>query len=347
MLFCLLLFSSVSAQIQDENLINHSVDISQPKVDNTVTRIQIFANGTAKWKIEIRTRLDNESEVASYHEFQKQFRNNTDKFLDSFRRRMQRVVTNAENVTNRSMQASNFTATTNIQKVPRRWGIVTYRFLWENFARASQDAIIVGDVFQGGFYLAENDILIINGPQNYTIASVSPIPNTRHNGILRWNGPINFADEKPHIRYVLTESITHEQTPTTTDQNQGTMENGQSRYPSSLSVLLAISGLTIICIAGLGYYITHHPFRIPFKSSDNEPVESEVTNMGTLTDEEKVTELLKEQDRLHQADIAEELGWSSSKTSRVLSRMAEANKINKIQVGRENLISLVDEANDP
>lgn len=61
------------------------------------------------------------------------------------------------------------------------------------------------------------------------------------------------------------------------------------------------------------------------------------------TPEEQVLRLLSEQDgRLRQAEIAEALGWSASKTSRVTSRMARTGSVQKLQIGRENVISLTD-----
>jgi uncharacterized membrane protein len=61
-----------------------------------------------------------------------------------------------------------------------------------------------------------------------------------------------------------------------------------------------------------------------------------------LTDEERVQQALaNEQGRMRQADLAEELDWSASKTSRVLSGMADEGTIEKIRVGRENVVDLV------
>ncbi|CDK40607.1 uncharacterized protein BN903_57 [Halorubrum sp. AJ67] len=45
---------------------------------------------------------------------------------------------------------------------------------------------------------------------------------------------------------------------------------------------------------------------------------------------------------MKQSDVVEELGWSKSKTSRVLSRMADAGGVEKLRIGRENVIDLAD-----
>ena len=44
--------------------------------------------------------------------------------------------------------------------------------------------------------------------------------------------------------------------------------------------------------------------------------------------------------RMKQGTIVEETGWSNAKVSQLLSAMDEADDIEKLRIGRENLISL-------
>jgi uncharacterized membrane protein len=46
---------------------------------------------------------------------------------------------------------------------------------------------------------------------------------------------------------------------------------------------------------------------------------------------------------MKQASIVEETGWSNAKVSQLLSAMDEAGRVDKLRIGRENLISLPDE----
>lgn len=63
-----------------------------------------------------------------------------------------------------------------------------------------------------------------------------------------------------------------------------------------------------------------------------------------LSDEERVERLLERNGgRMKQANIVEETGWSNAKVSQLLSSMAEEERINKLRIGRENLITLPDE----
>ena len=63
-----------------------------------------------------------------------------------------------------------------------------------------------------------------------------------------------------------------------------------------------------------------------------------------LSDEERVERLLERNGgRMKQANIVKETGWSNAKVSQLLSSMAEEDRINKLRIGRENLITLPDE----
>jgi hypothetical protein len=63
-----------------------------------------------------------------------------------------------------------------------------------------------------------------------------------------------------------------------------------------------------------------------------------------LSDEERVERLLdRNGGRMKQARIVRETGWSDAKVSQLLSTMADEGRIEKLRLGRENLISLPDE----
>jgi hypothetical protein len=62
-----------------------------------------------------------------------------------------------------------------------------------------------------------------------------------------------------------------------------------------------------------------------------------------LTDEDRVKRLLRENGgRLQQGEFVERTEWSKSKVSRLLSRMEEDGDVEKITIGRENLVVLAD-----
>jgi Uncharacterized membrane-associated protein/domain len=60
-----------------------------------------------------------------------------------------------------------------------------------------------------------------------------------------------------------------------------------------------------------------------------------------LSDEERVERLLRANGgRMKQAVIVEETGWSNAKVSQLLSTMNENDRIKKLRIGRENLITV-------
>ncbi len=63
-----------------------------------------------------------------------------------------------------------------------------------------------------------------------------------------------------------------------------------------------------------------------------------------LSDEERVEHLLRQNGgRMKQANIVKETNWSNAKVSQLLSSMDEAGRVDKLRIGRENLITLPDE----
>lgn len=66
-----------------------------------------------------------------------------------------------------------------------------------------------------------------------------------------------------------------------------------------------------------------------------------------LSDEGRVVQLLVENGgRIRQHRITDDTGWSKSKVSRILSRMCEDGTVEKITIGRENVIILPEERDD-
>lgn len=312
---------------------------TQPETDNTVTRIQVGDSGSASWTVQVRTRLDTAESVREYETFQERIRTNSSEYLDPFRERMRGVVTRAANATGREMRAEEFAIGTTIQEVPRRWGVVTFRFTWSNFTKAADGRLVVGDVFEGGLFLAKNDSLEIHSPAGYTITDVSPPPSEQVNGSVTWVGREDFADERPRVALV-----------TARDQDTGDGSTTQPPSPSAASSdgspALELLGVGLLLVlGGVGLYVGYQRRTArSVESASAADQSTESTEAPVLTDQERVGELLEERDgRVRQADIAGAFDWSASKTSRVIGSMVEAGDVEKIQLGRENLIERVDE----
>jgi hypothetical protein len=73
-------------------------------------------------------------------------------------------------------------------------------------------------------------------------------------------------------------------------------------------------------------------------------VDEAAVDPALLSDEERVEHLLdRNGGRMKQARIVKETGWSDAKVSQLLSTMADEGRVEKLRLGRENLISLPDE----
>ncbi len=325
----------------------------QPEPDNTVTRIELDANGSATWTLQFRTQLATDEDAADYRGFQDSFRGNTSGYLDPFRERMRGVVANADNATERGMEATNFEASTSIQEVPRRWGVVTYRFDWEGFAAAVADRVAVGDVFVGGFFISDGDVLEVAPPDGYGVAEVTPPADERTETTVEWRGREDFADRRPRV------VVTADADTSPTDGGAGGAQNGDDGgsgpfggWPS----LVAGGSILVAILVGLYVRRTRADDVAATGGAasggrgagtatggvdrgSDEPAASEL-----VTDEDRVRSLLTERGgRMKQSEIVDALGWSKSKTSRVLSEMADNGDVSKLRIGRENIIDLEDD----
>ncbi|WP_435094510.1 DUF7345 domain-containing protein [Halorubrum sp. N11] len=353
----------------------------QPEPDNTITRIDLAADGSGTWEITLRTRLENESAVTEYERFQAQFRANTSRYLDPFADRMTGVVAAANDSADREMRAIDFEADTSIQEVPRRWGVVSFRFTWTGFAAVDGDAVVVGDVFDGGFFIGDDDALAISAPDGYAIADASPTPDQIDDGVVEWRGREDFADGRPSVRAAPATGVGDE------GGNAGRDSSGADAPISAVALVgLLLAGVFVVAFAvrtgrlALGDD-SDSPAASPSRqggvaakqsaedeqvatvsegSGDRTPAPTEERALASeesadssdpdptlLTDEDRVERALREEGgRMKQSDVVDALGWSKSKTSRVLSRMADDDEVEKLRIGRENVIDLVENDGD-
>lgn len=281
----------------------------QPARDNTVSRIEVTASGDARYVLQVRTALDEDGAVATYERFQERFRNDTEAYLGTYRERMRGVVSQAGERLDRPMNATNFSARTSIQSVPRQWGVVTFVFTWENFARQDGDAVVVGDVFRGGLLLTEDDALEVVAPEGYEAADVSPAPDERDDQVLTWHGREDFADGHPRVRFA---------------ESSG----------SATGLLLPAGVVLATILVGAGVYVA-----VTRRGSTAEP--SLDTPTVADPDQQRVIDAIAAAGgRTRQSDLVDELPWSKSKTSRLLSSLEAEGYVEKREAGRENVVEL-------
>lgn len=315
-----------------------------PTTDHTVTRVQVHPDGSATWTVRVRTRLETQDSIDEFEAFQTQFEGNTSRYLDPFRQRILQTVARTENETGREMRATNFSASAEVQSVPRTWGVVTYQFTWTSFARQSNERLVVDDVFEGGFFLAENDTLALSAPQNWTVEDVDPGSLETGDGTVRWVGQRDFPDNRPRAVFAP-------------DRDGGSGEQGRQSTTAvtggdsdMLTVAMIVFASMVVALVGFVLW-RRRSIRTPRDSRttgadrdehDDSPGGTFLTD--PVSDEERVRRLLRENGgQMRQADIVDSVDWSKSKTSRVLSSMAQEGSVEKIRLGRENVVRLQEE----
>lgn len=300
-----------------------ATQVEEPTTDNTVTHIHVHADGSAHWTVRIRTRLETEESVNSYETFQEDFRANRSAYLEGFRGPIESIVAAAAEATGRDMAARNFSAETSIRTVPRRWGIVSYEFTWDGFARTDGDRLQVGDAFESGFFIAENDTLQLSVPEGYELSNVEPSPDERDNGTAIWQGRVDFGEGNP----------------------SATMEPAATLPAGGVPLPLVLALVAILVVVGVVGYR-----RATGEAEKGSAAETGGANAGggtvsapaPVTDEERLQQLLSEHGgRMRQAEIVEEVEWSKSKVSRLLDDLVEEGIVEKTRLGRENVVSLV------
>ncbi len=294
----------------------------QNQLPETTLKIELQADGLGRWVIEHRFLLKTEEDVTIFQQYKSEFETQRDMHLAEFINKTCSLVERASIITGRSMSAVNFKITIDLLETApalSSYGIIKYQYDWIGFAEPRDKQITLGDVFEGGFYLYRDDVLIIQYPTEYSIEAVSPQPDVSRyaDRTLIWEGRRNFGAGQPTL-------ILQEKTPSAVETLQ--------QYLPLIIILLAAAGATT------GLYFK---FRKK-KKRDGERSLLQATREKMENDEEKVVKLLKSAGgQLYQSLIAKHYGFSTSKTSELLKNMENKGVITRKKRGREKLVKLV------
>ncbi len=284
----------------------------------SIITIEVYENGSAIWNIEKRLPLPNQAAIDDWTGFiqkghdQEQYRND----MLEFSSRIEWFMRSAENITNRSMWATNFNISYGTTKtLSGDFGIVRYVFEWKKFSKVSSRKILIGDVFSEDMFLTEDNVLVIKIPDGYEVTSTTPNYDKRDGNRLIWDG---------------------------------TLYRSFSRGEPSIVLSLTPTGDGTWLIAGVLAVITGGSSMIFLREKQTaKPAPESIEYFSPLppvTDEELQYEemiervLIKSGGQAYQSDIVKEIGVSKSKISIVLARMKEDGRILKIRKGKENLI---------
>ncbi|SEN68895.1 hypothetical protein SAMN05216388_1004191 [Halorientalis persicus] len=305
--------------------------------DAVVTRIDLDRDGDARWQVEFRYELTDRAARRAFARARTNVSNPPGVFVG----RMRRAVDRAQRETGRSMAVENGSVRTHRSVPSGRFGVVTYRFTWTNFAATpASDRYVLGDAI-GGLRLGANESLWMEWPDAFERASVTPDPDASQAHAVRWTGPVQFRTEDPTVALDAT---------------------GVGGFDP---VLPALGGVALALVLAVGWY-GYGRWWGESATADDGPAggttaapadaggdETRARGSGTaedsaddppeelLTDEERVLGLLEAKGgRMKQQDLIAAVDWSRTKASDVVNEMHEAERIEVYRLGRENVLAL-------
>ena len=327
--------------------------------ENTSLLIDLQANGNAQWTVSTTFNLTTPNETAAYRALAQSFSDGETPALGlpAFRQ----ASDLASESTGRSMEITDVRRTTAPERtVENGTGRLTLSFTWTNFGRVEGERLTVGDVFrtsEGRWLpgLEDDQTLTIQPPDGFGVVNASVAPD---DGTLRWEGPTAFEPT------ALDAAFTGSDPGGPTASPNGTEPPDDDQSGALLWGMVALLGIGALTAAGY-FMVQRDGFTLPATGdeggSDGEPTadaapsteaaadEEEAETVDEideelLSDEERVERLLERNGgRMKQANIVKETGWSNAKVSQLLSAMQEDGRIDKLRIGRENLISFPDE----
>ena len=299
----------------------------------------IDTQGSAWYIIEYRTLLDSQDRINEFDEFKLVVEGNSTHKAE-FEARMRDIVTQAGIATSRPMAASDFDVSATTQNTATgNYGIVRYSFMWGNFAEVSGSSVVIGDVFFGGQYISTGDTFIIKVPDGYKVSEVTPTPDSERKSELIWSGPRNFNSGEPAVVIKKSSSLFIFVVLVLLVLGAGVILNyrkkagGQEPAPRVRSHM--VEDMELESKSELKPE--------PDDSGLPEPVKPPVSTVTRFeSDDEIIISMLRQHgDAMMQTEIVKQSGFSKSKTSALLTNMAENRQIERVKKGRENLIRLI------
>ncbi|WP_026190179.1 helix-turn-helix transcriptional regulator [Halomicrobium katesii] len=245
-------------------------------------------------------------------------------------------------------------------------GTLTLSFTWTNFARSEGETRYVDDVYNTTdpwlTGLEADQTLVLELPPG---AGIRTVPKQVRDGQIVWEGPTTFTESELELAYTPGAEGPSNSPSSPGGGPGGDPDGGSSLLWGGLALLgavVAASGVYVLLLRDDSVIdrdaFDRSPLATESDDDGDEPPATVPTAAPTETDEapdqeideellsdEERVELLLERNggRMKQANIVKETGWSNAKVSQLLSSMEEDGQIDKLRIGRENLISFPDE----
>ncbi len=352
------------------------VDLENATGPVQIMDLQLTESGDADWTITVWLPLDDEEDERAFERLADEFERNSGQAVISIGVFETAAAASASH-NDRPMEITNVsrtTATTNTS------GALSLAFTWTNFTVVGGHFISLGDVFDTGDgtwlpTLEDGQHLVIRAPDGYAVDSAStPV----REGTMHVEGPTTLEAGDIESTYVPSSdgvsTPPSSPTPTPTPNDTETIVGGIALAIAGVLGLLFLvrrwdAQLLALLPAGIQQRVgdwgagdgtvaseettpgDEHTPAFPDAPPTAVDVDDAADEEGAfanvdfelLSDEERVIHLLEHNGgRMKQASIVKETDWSNAKVSQLLSSMAEEGTVEKLRIGRENLITLVD-----
>jgi len=340
----------------------------------TELHVNLHTDGDATWVVTMRYDLKTENETRAFESFSRRYEDG-EAGVGMNAELFRHAAATASEAAGREMAIRNVTRSGD---VANQTGVLRLEFVWTNFLSTRGDGTLrLEDAFRtadGSYWfssLEPHQRLVVETPPGHTIDTNPGFPYLNDSVII--DGPRDFSTGSDQQLVLEYREIQNGTTP------------GQGGLPQDLLVgvgavlalLLAVGGAFLLArrredgapgvdddANGAGSPAdTREPAAADESASvgvnggepatpdeapgaAEEPDEADV-DLDLLSDEERVEHLLEQSGgRMKQATIVKETGWSDAKVSQLLSSMADEGRVDKLRLGRENLISLPDGEDD-
>ncbi|MFA9517799.1 helix-turn-helix transcriptional regulator [Halopenitus sp. H-Gu1] len=208
--------------------------------DRSVIDITVAESGRGVWTLRYERALTNETERDNFEAFAREFNEEETDLYRNFRADASALVTEGENVTDRDMAATGFDREAFIHSsLGNDVGVVELTFTWRGFAAVEADTVIVGDVFEGGFYIGPDQELVIRPGDQLAFESHDPEgtpsnPDSLSESVsITWQGERRFTDRRPRVVFTRNSTADNSTTETSTTTEPGTASStGGSESPT-------------------------------------------------------------------------------------------------------------------
>ncbi len=312
----------------------------------TTFDVDLQPDGDADWTVRTTIPLDTDEERAGFRSYAEEFEDGETAaspgiaFFES-------AAAAASTAADREMS---ITAVDRNYTVGNDSGTLVLRFQWTNFLDPTGDGYELGDALltEDGTWLRSlepGQEIRIRTPPGYEIQR--SIEARQENDSLVVTGPESFDSEEFSVTYAAEDSP---------GQSPEDPDEGVDLVAAALLGLLFLVVLVLAVwrwrggepIGAVDRDEPSPPADAPEpETSEPEPEGNGGVDPELLSDEERVETLLEANGgRMRQADIVAETDWSDAKVSQLLSRMADEGRVEKLRLGRENVISLPEETEE-